>query len=216
MGNKSNSSSSLMKDTDISTLGGVSASTNSGDGNYSNYPEIPSKSVEVLKSHGYMNLFPIQQHCFYPVYNREDLIARDLTGSGKTVAFGLPTIEYLRKNKMFGTGKVQAIMLAPTRELAIQITNELAKLKHHENEFRIVTVYGGVSVDNQTNQLKRGVDLFVGTTGRVKDHIERGNIDFSGLKVLILDEADVMLKLGFKEDIEQILAKARETCIKDL
>ena len=163
-----------------------------------------------------MNLFPIQQHCFYPVYNREDLIARDLTGSGKTVAFGLPTIEYLRKNKMFGTGKVQAIMLAPTRELAIQITNELAKLKHHENEFRIVTVYGGVSVDNQTNQLKRGVDLFVGTTGRVKDHIERGNIDFSGLKVLILDEADVMLKLGFKEDIEQILAKARETCIKDL
>jgi len=108
-----------MKDTDISTLGGVSASTNSGDGNYSNYPEIPSKSVEVLKSHGYMNLFPIQQHCFYPVYNREDLIARDLTGSGKTVAFGLPTIEYLRKNKMFGTGKVQAIMLAPTRELAI-------------------------------------------------------------------------------------------------
>lgn len=216
MGNKSNSSSSLMKDTDISTLGGVSASTNSGDGNYSNYPEIPSKSVEVLKSHGYMNLFPIQQHCFYPVYNREDLIARDLTGSGKTVAFGLPTIEYLRKNKMFGTGKVQAIMLAPTRELAIQITNELAKLKHHENEFRIVTVYGGVSVENQTNQLKRGVDLFVGTTGRVKDHIERGNIDFSGLKVLILDEADVMLKLGFKEDIEQILAKARETCIKDL
>jgi superfamily II DNA/RNA helicase len=119
MGNKSNSSSSLMKDTDISTLGGVSACANSGDGNYSNYPEIPSKSVEVLKSHGYMNLFPIQQHCFYPVYNREDLIARDLTGSGKTVAFGLPTIEYLRKNKMFGTGKVQAIMLAPTRELAI-------------------------------------------------------------------------------------------------
>ena len=216
MGNKSNSSSSLMKDTDISTLGGVSASVNSGDGNYSNYPEIPSKSVEVLKSHGYMNLFPIQQHCFYPVYNREDLIARDLTGSGKTVAFGLPTIEYLRKNKMFGTGKVQAIMLAPTRELAIQITNELSKLKHHENEFRIVTVYGGVSVENQTNQLKRGVDLFVGTTGRVKDHIERGNIDFSGLKSLILDEADVMLKLGFKVDIEQILAKARETCMKDL
>ena len=159
-----------------------------------------------------MNLFPIQQHCFYPVYNREDLIARDLTGSGKTVAFGLPTIEYLRKNNLLGTGKVQAIMLAPTRELAVQITAELSKLKHHENEFKIVTVYGGVNIMDQVYQLKRGVDLFVGTTGRVKDHIERGNIDFSGLKTLILDEADVMLKLGFKEDVDQILAKARETC----
>ena len=107
-------------------------------------------------------------------------------------------------------------MLAPTRELALQITAELSKLKHSENEFKIVTVYGGVSVEGQTNQLKRGVDLFVGTTGRVKDHIERGNIDLSGLKALILDEADVMLKLGFKEDVDQILAKARETCQKDL
>lgn len=196
----------------MTNLGGVSACTTPGDGAFSNYPEIPSKSVEVMKSKGYMNLFPIQQHCFYPVYNREDLIARDLTGSGKTVAFGLPTIEYLRKNNLLGTGKVQAIMLAPTRELAVQITAELSKLKHHENEFRIVTVYGGVSVMDQTQQLKRGVDLFVGTTGRVKDHIERGNIDFSGLKTLILDEADVMLKLGFKEDVDQILAKARETC----
>ena len=196
----------------MTNLGGVSACTTPGDGAFSNYPEIPTKSVEVMKSKGYMNLFPIQQHCFYPVYNREDLIARDLTGSGKTVAFGLPTIEYLRKNNLLGTGKVQAIMLAPTRELAVQITAELSKLKHHENEFRIVTVYGGVSVMDQTQQLKRGVDLFVGTTGRVKDHIERGNIDFSGLKTLILDEADVMLKLGFKEDVDQILAKARETC----
>jgi len=118
------------------------------------------------------------------------------------VAFGLPTIEYLRKNNLLGTGKTQAIVLAPTRELAIQITVELAKLKHSENEFRIVTVYGGVSIEGQTNQLRKGVDIFVGTTGRVKDHIERGNIDFSGLKTLILDEADVMLKLGFKEDIE--------------
>jgi superfamily II DNA/RNA helicase len=90
----------------LTNLGGVSACTTPGDGAYSNYPEIPSKSVEVMKSKGYMNLFPIQQHCFYPVYNREDLIARDLTGSGKTVAFGLPTIEYLRKNNLLGTGRV--------------------------------------------------------------------------------------------------------------
>lgn len=77
------------------------------------------------------------------------MIARDLTGSGKTLAFGLPIIEYLRKNKLFGTGQVQAIMLAPTRELALQITNELTKLKYSPEEFRIVTVYGGVSVADQ-------------------------------------------------------------------
>jgi ATP-dependent RNA helicase DDX21 len=89
-------------------------------------------------------------------------------------------------------------------------------MKHSEDEFRIVTVYGGVSVSDQTNQLKRGVDLFVGTTGRVKDHIERGNIDFSDLKSMILDEADVMLKLGFKEDIEHILGKVKEVNKGDL
>jgi superfamily II DNA/RNA helicase len=94
-------------------------------------------------------LFPIQQHCFYPVYQRGDLIARDLTGSGKTFAFGLPVVEYLRRQKLLGTRKVQAIILAPTRELALQVTNEMTKLKHHENEFRIVTVYGGVNIEDQ-------------------------------------------------------------------
>ena len=161
-------------------------------------------------------MFPIQQACFYPVYQRKDIIARDLTGSGKTFAFGIPTIEYLRKNKLFGTGRVQAIMLAPTRELAIQITNELTKLKYSPEEFKIVTVYGGVSVFDQANKLKNGVDLFVGTTGRVLDHIERGNIDFSDLKSMVLDEADVMLKLGFKEDVEKILVKIKEVQSKDL
>jgi superfamily II DNA/RNA helicase len=87
-------------------IGGVSAVGQTTDGDYSNYPEIPQESVRVLKSHGYLNLFPIQQHCFHPVFGREDLIARDLTGSGKTVAFGLPTIEYLRKNNLFGTKRV--------------------------------------------------------------------------------------------------------------
>jgi len=155
-----------------------------------------------LKSRGFQYLFPIQQHCFKPVFNRDDLIARDLTGSGKTFAFGIPMIEYLRKNKMIGTGKVQAIILAPTRELALQITSELTKMKYSDNEFKIVTVYGGVPIEHQTHALRNGVDLFVGTTGRIKDHIERGNIDFSDLKTVVLDEADIMLKLGFKEDVE--------------
>lgn len=190
--------------------GGVSAVGEVTDGDYSNYPEIPQESVKVLTENGFLSLFPIQQHCFHPVYSREDLIARDLTGSGKTLAFGLPTIEFLRKNNLFGTGKVQAIILAPTRELAIQITAELTKLKHHHNEFKIVTVYGGVNIESQTRDLKRGVDIFVGTTGRVKDHIDRGNIDFSDLKSVILDEADVMLKLGFKEDVDYILGEVKK------
>lgn len=140
------------------------------------------------------------------------MIARDLTGSGKTFAFGLPTIEYLRKNRLLGSRRTQAICLAPTRELAIQVTNEIAKLKHYESEFKIVTVYGGVNIDDQIRQLRNGVDVFVGTTGRVLDHIERGNIDFSDLKTIVLDEADQMLKLGFKEDIDQILSKIKQEC----
>jgi superfamily II DNA/RNA helicase len=185
------------------------------DGEWSSFPEIPKKSKDSLMEKGYASLFPIQQHCFYPVYQRNDIIARDLTGSGKTFAFGLPVVEYLRKMKLLGTRKVQAIVLAPTRELALQVTNEMSKLKHYEGEFKIVTVYGGVNIEDQIRQLRQGVDIFVGTTGRVLDHIERGNIDFSGLKSLVLDEADVMLKLGFKEDVDKILRTVRDVCDKE-
>lgn len=186
------------------------------DGAFEHYPEIPAKSREVLKAHGIKHLFPIQQACFYPLYNGQDLIARDLTGSGKTFAFGLPLLEKLRSEKQLRKGKLQAIMLAPTRELAIQITNELTKMKHHPDEFRIVTVYGGSPIEAQTMQLRQGVDLFVGTTGRVLDHISRGNIDFQDVKAIILDEADVMLKLGFKEDVDQILGTCRQACSRPI
>lgn len=130
------------------------------------------------------------------------MVARDLTGSGKTFAFGLPIIEYLRKNRHLGQRRIQAIILAPTRELALQVTAQLEKIKHYDHEFKILTVYGGVSIDDQTRQLRHGIDIFVGTTGRVLDHIQRGNIDFSELKTVVLDEADQMLKLGFKEDVD--------------
>ena len=82
--------------------------------------------------------------------------------------------------------------------------NELQKLKHHPNEFESLTVYGGVNIEDQTRALRRGVDFFVGTCGRVLDHIERGNIDFSALKTVILDEADQMLKQGFKEEVDKV------------
>lgn len=82
------------------------------------------------------------------------------------------------------------ICLAPTRELALQVSNEFNKIQHYPNEFRSLTVYGGVGIDDQTRKLREGVDFFVGTTGRVLDHIERGNVDFSEIKTIVLDEAD--------------------------
>lgn len=138
------------------------------------------------------------------------MIVRDLTGSGKTLAFCLPMVERFRKEKLFGQGRPQAMILAPTRELALQISKELEALKHHPREYAVLTVYGGKPLDEQTWQLRKGVDIFVGTTGRVKDHIERKNFDFSLLKYAVLDEADRMLDMGFKEDVEIIMGTIKQ------
>ena len=108
------------------------------------------------------------------------------------------------------------MILAPTRELAIQITKELTALKHNEREYNVLTVYGGTSLDEQAYQLRRGVDIFVGTCGRVIDHMKRGNFDFSGLKYAVLDEADQMLNLGFKENVEEIMDTIKGAGISDL
>lgn len=93
---------------------------------FESFPEIHKTTAAKLKARGIMNLFPIQEHCFYPIYNREDLIARDLTGSGKTLGFALPIVEYLRKNGCLGKRRLQAIVLAPTRELALQVSHPLS------------------------------------------------------------------------------------------
>lgn len=92
------------------------------DGDFESFPEITPRTVDKLKAKGIVSLFPIQQYCFHTIYNREDMMARDLTGSGKTLAFCLPIVEYLRKNRLLGTRKIQAMILAPTRELAIQVS----------------------------------------------------------------------------------------------
>ena len=89
------------------------------------------------------------------------------------------------------------------------MTTQIEKIKHFDHEYKILTVYGGVSIEDQTRQLRNGIDIFVGTTGRVLDHIQRGNIDFRDLKTVVLDEADQMLKLGFKEDVDEILENVR-------
>ena len=104
---------------EIKTHNGVLPTYDIQDGSFENFPEIQAKTKSLLQQKGITSLFPIQYKSFYPIYNREDIIARDLTGSGKTLAFGLPLVEYLRKNKLLGKSVIQAIVLAPTRELAI-------------------------------------------------------------------------------------------------
>jgi ATP-dependent RNA helicase DDX21 len=183
--------------------------------NFDSYDEISEKTKEVLKEKGISCLFPIQYECFYHVYEGHDLIARDLTGSGKTLAFCLPLVEKYRSLGYFEPTKsivrnLYAIILTPTRELAVQVANELKKLAHHASEYKVLTVYGGVSFDDQQSELKYGVEFFVGTTGRVLDHIKNNNIEFKNIKAVILDEADRMLDMGFQEDIEEIIGSVKE------
>ena len=187
-----------------------------GPGDFANFPEIDSNAIAGLKARGIDTLFPVQYMTFNRIYNHEDLIVRDLTGSGKTLGFCLPMLMRLRRERSFGQGKPQAMILAPTRELALQITKELHALKYSENEFNVLTVYGGTNIHEQTHQLRRGVDIFVGTCGRVIDHMHRGNFDFSTLKFAILDEADQMLNLGFKENVEEIMGTIKSAGLSEL
>lgn len=158
---------------------------------------------------------PVQANTFEAIYEGNNIVARDLTGSGKTLGFCLPLVEKFREEGYFASSQkvrfLRAVILAPTRELALQVSNELKKLRHFEKEFNVITVYGGVPIQDQERQLKDGVEFFVGTTGRVLDHIERRNIDFKKLKAVVLDEADQMLNQGFQEDVDKIMAAIKDS-----
>lgn len=137
----------------------------------------------------------------------KDLIVRSKTGSGKTIAFLLPIMENLRPHGL------QALILAPTRELALQIEKEIRKL---DKNCRSLAIYGGVSINPQIEKLARGIQIAVGTPGRILDHMERGTIDLSEIRYVVLDEADRMLDMGFIEDVRRILSampKARQTAL---
>jgi len=135
-----------------------------------------------------------------------DVIGQAQTGTGKTAAFGLPMIEKLETKK---SKEVQAIVLTPTRELAIQVAEEINSLKG-KKKLTIVPIYGGQSMDQQLRKLKQGVDIVVGTPGRVIDHINRKTLKLQNISYFILDEADEMLNMGFVEDIEQILKSTND------
>ena len=135
---------------------------------------------------------------------RTNLVGQAQTGTGKTAAFSLPILELLVPEK-----KVKAIILTPTRELAVQVSEEIYSLKG-DKDVRIVSVYGGASIENQLKSLKKGVDIVVGTPGRVMDMINKKALKLNELEYFILDEADEMLNMGFIDDIKQILKSTND------
>jgi ATP-dependent RNA helicase DeaD len=162
---------------------------------------LNEKTIRALKKKGFEEPTEIQAKTIPYLLNEEkDLIAQAQTGTGKTAAFGLPLIEKLDEKAKH----VQAIILAPTRELVIQVCEEINSLK---GDYRIsaTTIYGGQSIEQQLRKLKRGVSIVVGTPGRVMDHLRRGSLKIDRISYFILDEADEMLNMGFIEDIETIL-----------
>ena len=165
-------------------------------------PEI-LEAIEVL---GFENPSPIQEKAIPIAIGGADIVGLSHTGSGKTLAFSIPALECISLD----THGVQVLVLCPTRELAVQICREVDKLALFLDGVSAVPVYGGSSFKPQLDALRRGVQFVVGTPGRVMDHIESGALRLNNLKMLILDEADEMLDMGFLEDIERIASR----CLK--
>ncbi|RLD47130.1 MAG: ATP-dependent helicase [Bacteroidetes bacterium] len=167
-------------------------------------PEI----VEAVLELGYETPTPIQAECIpFIMETSQDLIANAQTGTGKTAAFGLPILQQIDDSSK----SIQAIILSPTRELAIQISNDMQQYASKMRKVKITTVYGGASIEPQITALKRGVHIVVGTPGRVLDLVKRRILKLQDVKWLVLDEADEMLNMGFKDDLDAIL----ETTSKD-
>ncbi len=162
------------------------------------------RGIEALK---FEEPTPIQEKVI-PVLKHKscDIIGVAQTGTGKTAAFGLPAIEAINT----GVLHPQLLILSPTRELCMQIAADLEKYGRYVSGLKIATVYGGASIENQIKLLKQGVHVVVATPGRIHDVIRRGRINLSGITTLVLDEADEMLKMGFREDLDAILSRTPE------
>jgi len=167
--------------------------------------ELNPLLLKGVRSAGFEKPFPIQELAIGPLLSGRSVIGQAKTGSGKTAAFGLPMLNGISADSW----DVQGLVLAPTRELAVQITAELKKLAAY-TKIKILTVYGGQSINVQLQALDHGVQVVVGTPGRIMDHIKRGSLDLSRVKFVVLDEADTMLDMGFIDDIEFILDSVPE------
>jgi len=175
-------------------------------------PEI----ADALERVGITTPFPIQEMTLSVALMGTDLIGQARTGTGKTLAFGIPVLQRTVAPHdpdfadLAAPGKPQALIVAPTRELALQVSNDMS-VASEDRGTRVLTVYGGVGYDHQLDTLKSGVDVVVGTPGRLIDLMNRRALDLSHIKVLVLDEADEMLDLGFLPDVERLIAKTPET-----
>ena len=170
------------------------------------FPEIPAPLAEALAAHGYAELTAVQAQVIQPEARGRDLVVSAQTGSGKTVAFGLAMGDELLGDGglLPPAGLPLALVIAPTRELALQVSRELAWL-YAKAGARIATCVGGMDPSKERRALSYGAHIVVGTPGRLRDHLERGVLDLSALRAAVLDEADEMLDMGFREDLEQIL-----------
>lgn len=163
---------------------------------------LSEQMLEAIASKGFEAPSPIQALTIPVLLNQtNDIIAQAQTGTGKTAAFGIPVIEKLTPSK----GGVKALILVPTRELALQVTEEMISFNRHK-KLQISAIYGGASISEQLRRLKKGIDIVVGTPGRILDHLHRGTLVLDQTEFLILDEADEMLNMGFIDDIEEIMA----------
>lgn len=155
-----------------------------------------------LDEMGFVESTQIQQEAIPVILEGNDIIGQSNTGTGKTAAFAIPILEIINKDVRMP----QALVLLPTRELAVQVANEFRKIAKYTEGIKTVTVYGGADIREQITKLKGGAQIIVGTPGRVIDLIDRHVIKLSDLRIAVLDEADEMLKMGFREDIELILS----------
>lgn len=158
--------------------------------------------IDTLKNTGIKSPTPIQEQSIPLINEGNDVIAEAATGTGKTLAFLLPLFNKINSNSK----EIQALILTPTRELAIQITAEANKLKE-ANNINILATYGGQDIGSQLKKLNNDIHLVIATPGRLLDHLERKTIDLSKLKNFVLDEADQMLFMGFKNEVEKIMKK---------
>ncbi len=169
---------------------------------------LNQETMKSLDDLGFTEPTPVQEKVIPFILEKDkDLIALAQTGTGKTAAFGLPILNQIKADKK----DLQSIMLCPTRELCIQISQDLKKLAKHSKNITITPVYGGERIDIQINALRRGTNIVVGTPGRVHDLIRRNVLKLQNIKWLVLDEADEMLDMGFKDDLDAILNETPKT-----
>ncbi len=167
---------------------------------------ISKELRKALRDVGFETMTPIQAMAIPLILKGRDMIGQAQTGTGKTLAFGLPMLDSIHPN----IRKTQAIVLCPTRELAVQVAEELKKILTYKRDVRVLPVYGGQPIERQIHALRAGAHVVIGTPGRTIDHINRGTLKLDKVKTAVLDEADEMLNMGFIDDVETILRRIPE------